>query len=167
MSKGWTPERRAKQAAAIRRWKPWLQNPGVKTAAGKAISRFNARETLIEAPRRDRARSRAGRPRAGEAAMKRLWNQAGVPRKGWTCVAEEDIREDGTPPEETQYATCEMCGCKKVRFVHRMEHHDFERALSVGRVCAAKMSRPYVAEGGEANTSVAAPHEVSAPESSW
>lgn len=44
MSKGhgWTPERRAKQATAIQRWKPWEQNPGVKTAAGKEISKMNA-----------------------------------------------------------------------------------------------------------------------------
>lgn len=39
---GWTPERRAKQAAAIHRWKPWEQNPGVKTDAGKSISKMNA-----------------------------------------------------------------------------------------------------------------------------
>ncbi len=38
---GWTPERRAKQAAAIQRWKPW-RTAGVKTAAGKAISKMNA-----------------------------------------------------------------------------------------------------------------------------
>ena len=42
LSNGWTPERRAKQAAAIHRWKPWEQNPGVKTPAGKAISKMNA-----------------------------------------------------------------------------------------------------------------------------
>ena len=41
MNNGWTPERRAKQAAAIHRWKPW-QKAGVKTAAGKAISKMNA-----------------------------------------------------------------------------------------------------------------------------
>jgi hypothetical protein len=38
---GWTPERRAKQAAAIHRWKPWLK-AGVTTEAGKKISRLNA-----------------------------------------------------------------------------------------------------------------------------
>lgn len=41
MRSGWTPERRAKQAAAIHRWKPW-RKAGVKTPAGKAISRLNA-----------------------------------------------------------------------------------------------------------------------------
>jgi hypothetical protein len=38
---GWTPERRARQAMLIRRWKPWLK-AGVKTAEGKAISRMNS-----------------------------------------------------------------------------------------------------------------------------
>lgn len=41
MSSGWTPERRAMQSASIHRWKPW-KTAGVKTAAGKAISRMNA-----------------------------------------------------------------------------------------------------------------------------
>ena len=38
---GWTPERKAKQAAAIHRWRPW-RKAGVKSAAGKAISKMNA-----------------------------------------------------------------------------------------------------------------------------
>ena len=42
MGKGWTPERRARQAALLERWKPWLHNPGVKTEEGKAISCMNA-----------------------------------------------------------------------------------------------------------------------------
>jgi len=41
VNNGWTPERRAKQAAAIHRWKPW-QKAGVKTAAGKEISKKNS-----------------------------------------------------------------------------------------------------------------------------
>ena len=34
-SKGWSPERRARQAALIRRIKPWLRSTGPKTEAGK------------------------------------------------------------------------------------------------------------------------------------
>lgn len=41
-SKGWTPERRAKHAAAIRRWKPWTKSTGPRTAAGKARATQNA-----------------------------------------------------------------------------------------------------------------------------
>jgi hypothetical protein len=33
---GWTPERRARQAALIRRWAPWRRSTGPKTEAGKA-----------------------------------------------------------------------------------------------------------------------------------
>jgi hypothetical protein len=42
MGNGWTPERRAKQAQAIKRWKPWKNSTGPRTAAGKAISASNA-----------------------------------------------------------------------------------------------------------------------------
>ena len=38
MANGWTPERRAQQAAAIRRWRPWEQSTGPKSAEGKARS---------------------------------------------------------------------------------------------------------------------------------
>ncbi len=41
-SSGWTPERRAKQAEAIRRNKPWLRSTGPRTAEGKAIASRNA-----------------------------------------------------------------------------------------------------------------------------
>lgn len=38
----WTPERRARQAAAIRQWQPWRQSTGPKTAEGKAIVARNS-----------------------------------------------------------------------------------------------------------------------------
>ncbi len=38
---GWTPERRARQAQAIRRWKPWERSTGPATAEGKARSKMN------------------------------------------------------------------------------------------------------------------------------
>lgn len=41
MANGWTPERRARQAEAIRRWKPWEQSTGPKTAEGKARAKMN------------------------------------------------------------------------------------------------------------------------------
>ena len=43
MSNGWTPERRARQAALILDWKPWKRSCGPKTDWGKAISAGNAR----------------------------------------------------------------------------------------------------------------------------
>jgi hypothetical protein len=39
---GWTPERRARQAALIRRWKPWRHSTGPKTELGKARCAMNA-----------------------------------------------------------------------------------------------------------------------------
>ena len=43
----WTPERRAAQAAAIRRWSPWAKSTGPKTAAGKARSAQNAAKPYL------------------------------------------------------------------------------------------------------------------------
>lgn len=41
MASAWSAERRARQAAAIHRWAPW-RTAGVRSTAGKAISRMNA-----------------------------------------------------------------------------------------------------------------------------
>jgi hypothetical protein len=42
MSSGWTMERRARQAALIRIWRPWEQSTGPRTAEGKARASRNA-----------------------------------------------------------------------------------------------------------------------------
>ncbi len=39
---GWTPERRHRQAEAIRRWQPWDHSTGPATPAGKAAASQNA-----------------------------------------------------------------------------------------------------------------------------
>ena len=39
---GWSPERRARQAARIRVWAPWARSTGPKTAAGKIKSAANS-----------------------------------------------------------------------------------------------------------------------------
>lgn len=41
MGNGWTPERRARQAALIQTWKPWEQSSGPRSAEGKARSSRN------------------------------------------------------------------------------------------------------------------------------
>ena len=41
-TKGWTPERRARQGALIRRCQPWRSSTGPKTDAGKARVALNA-----------------------------------------------------------------------------------------------------------------------------
>lgn len=42
MANGWSPERRARQSAAIRRWKPWERSTGPQTVGGKARASRNA-----------------------------------------------------------------------------------------------------------------------------
>lgn len=42
MANGWNPERRARQAALIKNWKPWERSTGPRTEAGKARSAGNA-----------------------------------------------------------------------------------------------------------------------------
>ena len=42
MASSWTPERRARQAALIRTWKPWQQATGPRTPYGKATASRNA-----------------------------------------------------------------------------------------------------------------------------
>ena len=41
MGNGWTPERRARQAALIRTWRPWEQSTGPRTDEGKARTARN------------------------------------------------------------------------------------------------------------------------------
>ena len=42
MSNGWTPDRRARQAALILTWEPWTRASGPKSEQGKAASAMNA-----------------------------------------------------------------------------------------------------------------------------
>jgi hypothetical protein len=72
------------------------------------------------------------------------WDQSGTPHKGWLCVDVIDLRSDGEPADETDYAICQMCGNEKIRYVHVMKHSNFEEQLNVGCVCAEKMSGDYV-----------------------
>lgn len=42
MGKGWTPERRARQATLIRTWRPWEHSTGPCSAEGKTQAARNA-----------------------------------------------------------------------------------------------------------------------------
>lgn len=72
--------------------------------------------------------------------MTGLWAKPGVPHKGWLCVDVYDVLANGASAEEADYPTCEMCGKEKIRYVHVVEHNNFPRRLSVGCVCAEKLS---------------------------
>jgi hypothetical protein len=65
-----------------------------------------------------------------------LWDQKGVPQKGWTCAGVTDL---GSPDGQ-----CEMCGREEIRYVHHMAHQVYEGELDVGCVCAEKMEGDYV-----------------------
>lgn len=73
-----------------------------------------------------------------------LWNQKGLPHKGWTCVNVEDRREDGQSEDEADYGSCEMCGNEKLRYVHIMNHSSVSYNVEVGCMCAEKMSDDYL-----------------------
>ena len=47
MAKGWTEERRRKQAEMIRKHKPWEKSTGPRTPAGKDRTRMNALKSGI------------------------------------------------------------------------------------------------------------------------
>ena len=66
MASGWTPERRARQAALIRTWKPWEQSTGPRTPDGQARVARNAwkgghRQQMRELSRMVNAEVKAGR----------------------------------------------------------------------------------------------------------
>ena len=63
------------------------------------------------------------------------WSEAGVPKKGWTCVGIDDLEE----PSQL----CEMCESVEIRYVHIMEHPEFAGSLHVGCVCAEHMEEDY------------------------
>tara|TARA_Y100000813_G_scaffold174866_1_gene139865 strand:- start:41 stop:562 length:522 start_codon:yes stop_codon:yes gene_type:complete len=64
------------------------------------------------------------------------WTQPGVPHKGWRCVDIEELEE--------QDHLCEMCESRMVRFVHVMEHDNYDEELRVGCVCAGHMEEDLV-----------------------
>lgn len=57
----------------------------------------------------------------------------GAPVSGWTCAFTNDVAGE---EDSTDLATCELCGCPAVRFVHVMEHPEYGGTLEVGCVCA-------------------------------
>jgi hypothetical protein len=64
------------------------------------------------------------------------WSQAGVPKRGWTCIGVEDLEE----PSQL----CDMCESIEIRYAHLMEHPDYRETLSVGCICAEHMEEDYV-----------------------
>ena len=67
----------------------------------------------------------------------------GLPRKGWRCIQFYDLREDGSPPDETNYATCEVCNHYPVRYVHVLQHDKYPDEIKVGCDCAENLTENY------------------------
>lgn len=76
--------------------------------------------------------------------MANLWNQEGVPHKGWQLEDVIDVREEGQPEWETEYETCMMCGQAKIRYVHIVSHPEYGEEFRVGCNCAANMTEDYI-----------------------
>lgn len=72
-----------------------------------------------------------------------IWNQDGIPHKGWQYLGVEDLAEDVIGEEEIPYETCEMCGQEKIRYVHILRHPSYPNVMRVGCVCAEKMLSDY------------------------
>lgn len=64
-----------------------------------------------------------------------LWSQPGVPHRGWECVGISDLEEPSH--------LCDMCQTAMVRYVHHMEHPDYDEELDVGCICAGNMEEDY------------------------
>ena len=69
---GWTDERRERQAALIREWKPWQRSTGPRTATGKARSSRNAFKKSPRQQLREIARLIAGMKQKRNEMMARL-----------------------------------------------------------------------------------------------
>ncbi|MBT5260959.1 MAG: hypothetical protein HOL84_08870 [Nitrospina sp.] len=88
------------------------------------------------------------------------WSKKGVPHKGWVCFDVEDLKE----PSQV----CEMCESQKIRYVHYMEHDDFEDTLGVGCICAGHMEENYErAEAREKKLKTAARHRTNWSKGGW
>lgn len=67
--------------------------------------------------------------------MTNLWDKEGIPHKGWVNI---DVIDN-----EDIHGQCEMCGKEDIRYAHIMTHPKYHN-LSVGCVCAERMSEDYV-----------------------
>lgn len=56
MANGWTPERRARQAALIHTWKPWERSTGPRTPEGKTKAASNGDKDALWAEARAEVR---------------------------------------------------------------------------------------------------------------
>ena len=67
----------------------------------------------------------------------------GAPLEGWYCESVVDVKGDEDDWDEDDdgagLATCELCGCERVRFLHVMGNPDYFEKVNVGCICAGTM----------------------------
>ncbi|TAE87561.1 MAG: hypothetical protein EAZ82_07770 [Verrucomicrobia bacterium] len=61
----------------------------------------------------------------------------GCPQSNWKWIGCTDLKED-EGLEFDEYETCEFCGQESIRYVHSLEHPDWQQTIRVGRICAAR-----------------------------
>lgn len=71
------------------------------------------------------------------------WDKKGIPHKGWRYLGVEDLGENLQPGESIITETCEMCNHENIRYVHLLEHPDYDGILRVGCDCAEKLTEDY------------------------
>lgn len=72
--------------------------------------------------------------------MSNLWSEAGFPHLGWRCINVTDLKTDDHD-DDYERGSCEACGRSDLRFVHTLEHSDYDRDVETGCECAAKLER--------------------------
>lgn len=70
------------------------------------------------------------------------WAQAGIPHKGWSCSTVIDLGEGASDDDFLEL--CQMCQKERIRYVHVMDHPEYDGELRVGCICAGKMSEDRV-----------------------
>lgn len=76
--------------------------------------------------------------------MPGLIDNPDVPREDWRCMEVADLHEKHTGHHDV---VCEMCGVARIRYVHVMEHDNFDEVLGVCAACAAVMTGDSVNPG--------------------
>ena len=79
--------------------------------------------------------------------MANLWNQEGIPHKGWKLIDVIDLKEHFDEDYEIEYEHCMMCGHQGIRYVHLVTHENIAEEYRVGCDCAEKMTNDYLNPG--------------------
>ena len=71
--------------------------------------------------------------------------------EGWYCDRMYDVAGEDDAPDDVVLATCELCDCSSVRYVHVMRHHSYFEDVEVGCICAGIMEGDILAAKAQDN----------------